>query len=172
MKLFSFNLTRGLLFLSIVSIIMAGCRENPDNPGGDDSLIDDLVGTWVRVESNNPVNDYMIVEFSTSAGGIITDKASSGFAEGAIKWKDVVASPDIENALDHQELGSDGAYYPGTIRFNGKDELAITIENSGAATKEYKTGRRSSKNSRKIPGFEGGCIKINFREEDYFEFRF
>lgn len=122
---------RGLLLFSIVSMIIAGCRPDGPNPG-EDALVDKLVGTWVRVESNNPVNDYMKVEFSKTGGGVVVDDASSGFAEGSIKWRNVIASVTVSSALDYEELGSDGAYYGATIRFINDDELSISIESSGA----------------------------------------
>ncbi len=92
-----------------------------------------LKGHWIRVESTNASSDNMIIKMTGTSGEII-DKAQSNFENGAIKWKEVEVV-DSENYL-HQELGSDGLYYEGTMKFGQDDTLRISVVANGAGTNQ------------------------------------
>ena len=90
---------------------------------------DKLQGPWTRVESNNPNNDFMQVDVQGDLATII-DKAQSGFNVGDIKWKNI--SETGSTTFDHEELGSDGNYYPATITLLNDSTLEITVGSSGS----------------------------------------
>ncbi len=94
-----------------------------------EATLDNLNGEWIRIASNNPVADGIIIDMSGTSG-TITDKAGSGFAIGDIKWKNIKAV-DAEN-FTHEELGSDSAYYQATMLLQSDDTLRISVGSSGA----------------------------------------
>lgn len=93
--------------------------------------VEDLAGEWVRVLSNNPTNDGMVLRV-TGNNGTITDKAGSGFSNGDIKWKGLTpAEAGLGYDFDYEELGSDANYYQATMRMDG-DTAYVDIASSGA----------------------------------------
>lgn len=91
--------------------------------------LDDLMGEWVRIASNNPGADGMIIDISGTTGKL-TDKAKSNFVVGDIKWKNI-KPVDAEN-YSYEELGSDYNYYPATMELKADDTLRISVGSSGA----------------------------------------
>ena len=93
--------------------------------------VEDLAGEWVRVLSNNPSSDGMILKV-TGTNGTITDKARSGFSNGDIKWKGLTAAEaGLGYDFDYEELGSDYNYYQSTMRQDG-DTVYVNVASSGA----------------------------------------
>ncbi len=111
---------------------------------------DKLQGPWTRVESNNPANDFMQVDVQGDLA-TITDKAQSGFNVGDIKWKNIIETSST--SFDHDELGSDGLYYPGTITLVNDSTLEIAVGSSGAGNAQ-KWVRNASAS---IPAVELDC---------------
>ncbi|MEL6676759.1 MAG: hypothetical protein AAFR61_31405 [Bacteroidota bacterium] len=122
------RLTFPLIMLALVFLPACSLLNPGEGPNGNNNL-DDLEGQWIRIASNNPASDGMIIEMSGNSGTII-DKAGSGFSVGDIKWKDIEAV-DGENYL-HSELGSDYNYYAGSIELRGDDTLRVSVASSGA----------------------------------------
>ena len=91
--------------------------------------LDKLQGPWTRIESNNPKADFIKVDVEGDQAKI-TDKAQSGFNVGDIKWNSITASGN--NLYSHQELGSDGNYYDGTIAMVNDSTLEISVASSGS----------------------------------------
>ncbi|MEO0603855.1 MAG: hypothetical protein AAF211_20635, partial [Myxococcota bacterium] len=89
----------------------------------------ELEGTWVRVESNNPANDFMKVEVVGDAGTIV-DASSSSFSENEVKWQAI--TPSGPASFSYLELGSDRGRYDATLTIVSEDELEIAVGNSGA----------------------------------------
>ncbi len=88
-----------------------------------------LKGHWIRVQSNNASSDNMIIKMTGNTGEII-DRAQSTFENGAIKWN-AIEVVDSERFF-HQELGSDGLYYEGTMKLSQDDTLRISVVSSGS----------------------------------------
>lgn len=124
-------------FLAIIAVFTAlylsGCKliQGPDPI--DLVTIDALKGTWIRVESNNPANDYMKITVNGNTG-TITDRANSGFKDGDIKWQQIL--PSTANTYSYEELGSDYNYYSATITVVSDTELSISVGNSGAGNSQ------------------------------------
>ncbi len=95
----------------------------------EEANLDNLTGNWIRIASNNPGSDGMIIEMSGTTGKLV-DKAGSGFQVDDIKWNDIKAI-DSEN-YSHQELGSDYNYYEATMLLKADDTLRISVGSSGA----------------------------------------
>ncbi|MFK7814519.1 MAG: hypothetical protein AB8B59_18630 [Maribacter sp.] len=91
--------------------------------------VDNLKGDWERVSSSNSSANGMIIRVVKNSGEV-TNKSQSPFDVGDIKWKDIDAV-DEENYI-HEELGSDGNYYNGTMIFSQDDTLRISVQASGA----------------------------------------
>jgi hypothetical protein len=94
-----------------------------------EATLDNLNGDWIRVASNNPIADGMIIEMKDSSG-TLTDNAGSNFKVGDIKWKDIKALDTVN--YSHQELGSDYNYYSAKMVLKSDDTLRITVGSSGA----------------------------------------
>ena len=93
--------------------------------------VEDLAGEWVRVLSNNPGSDGMILKV-TGSNGTITEKAGSGFSNGDVKWKGLTpAEAGLGHDFDYEELGSDYNYYQATMRMDG-DTAYVNVAASGA----------------------------------------
>ncbi|MEM6925827.1 MAG: hypothetical protein AAF602_02765 [Myxococcota bacterium] len=124
-------LLTGLLF----SGMLVGCDgilDRLEDIADDGTELADLAvleGTWIRVESNNPVNDFMKVEVGGDAGTIV-DAAGSGFGENDVKWQAI--TPSGPSVFTYLELGSDRGRYDATLTVVSEDELEIVVGNSGA----------------------------------------
>jgi hypothetical protein len=128
-KYFLFTFVLTLLFLS-------SCEKKTCDCGNDNNEIPQaLQGKWVRVESNNVVNDGMIVKVVNDQGVLISANEALSFSVGDIKWKDIVLS-GADNIYDYDELGSDGAYYPAQITVENDTTLMIAVANSGAGNEQ------------------------------------
>lgn len=95
----------------------------------EEAKLDNLNGEWIRIESNNPSSDGMIIEMSGTSGTII-DKRGSNFSVGDLKWKNIKAI-DQEN-FEHEELGSDYNYYQASMLLQSDDTLRISVASSGS----------------------------------------
>lgn len=124
------NKLKSILWIQVIafSLFVVGCDSFGGLIGGEADL-SKLEGTWVRVESNNPVNDFMKIEVVGNTGTVVDD-ATSGFNVGDVKWQTI--SPNEGETFTHSELGSDYNYYDGTITIVNDDELSISVNNSGA----------------------------------------
>lgn len=128
MKLYPFLQTRMRVMTWFVLIpflfSISGCElfDQLDDPLNDTSVLD---GEWFRVESNNPVNDNMVVEVENSTG-VITDIAgATSFSVGAVKWSNITVVS--ETLFAYEELGSDGNYYDAQMELSDDTTLTITI---------------------------------------------
>lgn len=136
MNTFTTRLSK-LSFFALISILLfsTSCDlfRGPDpEPDPDDTKanVEDLAGTWVRVLSNAAINDGMQVTV-TGNQGVVTDPATGQFSQGSIKWKDITGSTVTDDEFEHEELGSDGNYYPATMFVDG-DTLRVTVLNAGS----------------------------------------
>jgi hypothetical protein len=105
-----------LPFTVLIALLwISGCEEidGPDSPKNVDvpAELAKITGTWVRVESNNSLYNFMKVE-AVAATGTVTYNPNSGnnFSVGSVKWKDI--EPQGNEVFNYGELGSDGNYYP------------------------------------------------------------
>lgn len=88
-----------------------------------------LQGPWTRIESNNPSNDFMRVDVQGNMAKVV-NKAGSSFNVGDIKWRNITATGI--GRFEHEELGSDGTYYEGTITLVDENTLEISVASSGS----------------------------------------
>lgn len=127
-----------LIMLLIVNVVfMWSCSK--DSPVETIEMIEDtnepegnlnnLMGEWIRIASNNPGADGLIIKMSGTSGKL-TDKAGSGFQVDDVKWKDI-KFVDAEN-YSYQELGSDYNYYSADMLLKADDTLRISVGSSGA----------------------------------------
>lgn len=128
---------RILLPLAVVALaVFPGC-DILDGPGGggnnNNGDITNVEGGWIRIASNNPSSDGIIIDMQ-GGNGTIKDKAGSNFQNGDIKWKDIEAV-DGENYI-YEELGSDYNYYAATMILRSDDTLRISIASSGAGNEQ------------------------------------
>lgn len=125
---------RYFLFLFLLSIV-SSCELLEDGDSDEETLItlSQIQGDWIRVNSNNASSDFIQIKV-TGNSGAITFPASSGFANGAIKWKNI--SPANATSYTHEELGSDGNYYDGNITLVNDTTVTITVANSGAGNSQ------------------------------------
>lgn len=121
---------RIILPLAVVALaVFPGCDILDGPGGGNNGDTSQLEGGWIRVASNNPGSDGIIIDMQ-GGNGTITDKASSNFQNGDIKWKDILAV-DNENFL-YEELGSDYNYYAASMSLRSDDTLRISVVSTGA----------------------------------------
>ena len=88
------------------------------------TALNQLAGTWVRVESNHPPNNGMRIQLAVDRA-TLTGMPPSGnrnFRVGQVLWKDVASDGTLE------VLGSDGAYYPSRLTLEGPDRLHIDVD--------------------------------------------
>jgi len=133
-KLFLNVKLRYFLFLFLLSII-SSCElfEEGDDDDETPIAISQIQGDWIRINSNNSSNDFMQIKV-TGTNGVISFPASSGFADGAVKWQNI--SPANATSYTHEELGSDGNYYDGTITVLNDSTVNIAVANSGAGNNQ------------------------------------
>lgn len=97
-------------------------------PGAEAQTLDlqALGGEWIRVASNNNPNDQMRIRISGSQASLLRVPASvhTAFRVGQQLWMGISVSGSV------QVRGSDGRYYPGTLRLSGVDELTLVIDQS------------------------------------------
>ena len=117
----------------LVMLALSGCQEDTICTCTDPQGFEDISGAWIRVESNNPSADGMIVKL-VGTSGVIIDKAGSGFSNGDVKWQGVVLIG--ENSFDYKELGSDGNYYDAKMTYGSDDTLRIMVGSSGAGNEQ------------------------------------
>ncbi len=124
-----FSITSGLLFTACSKESVVETIDIIEEGVETEATLDNLNGEWIRIASNNPVADGILIDMSGTSG-TITDKAGSGFEVGDLKWKNIKAV-DAEN-FTHEELGSDNAYYQATMLLKSDDTLRISVGSSGA----------------------------------------
>lgn len=119
-------------FLAVLILVFSGCEPECDDPAAAASLAT-LQGNWIRIESNNPIADFVKVTVVDDEA-TITDKATSNFAVGDIKWR--LIKPSTHDEFTYEELGSDGNYYAATLTLVTNDEVTIMVSNSGAGNSQ------------------------------------
>lgn len=140
--------TKLVVYLSLIFVFLASCSKNEvDNPLFENEeeqskdqeqeqtlvSLDSLKGKWIRIASNNPVNDGMLIEVDGNAGTIV-DHRGSDFQNGEVKWKNIEPY-DFEN-FNYEELGSDRNYYSAVIILKQDDTLRIDVGSSGAGNQQ------------------------------------
>lgn len=115
------------MLLAFSAILVISCSKDDDSEGV--NTLDALQGKWFRAYSNNPSADGMEVTVRDNQGEL-TDPANANMPINSIKWKDITAT--TQNEFEHQELGSDGNYYEGSMELGQDDTLRIYVEYSGA----------------------------------------
>ncbi|RMG54973.1 MAG: hypothetical protein D6722_28405, partial [Bacteroidetes bacterium] len=118
--------SRLFLLLGLSVLLVTSCKI--EDPTGEAKL-SDLSGTWVRIQSNNPSSDFMVVEV-TGDRGVVTNPSGSGYSVGDVKWQNLTPSGD--NTFDYGELGSDGNYYDAVLTLLNDSTIDIDVANSGA----------------------------------------
>lgn len=124
---------RILMPFAVMALLFTTSCDLTNGPGENENDLTRLEGSWIRIASNNPSSDGIIITL-TDTDGIIKDKAGSGFQNGDAKWADI-ESVDSENYI-HQELGSDYNYYGGTMILRSDDTLRISVSSSGAGNEQ------------------------------------
>jgi len=150
------------IFIATISILLFQACTDPEtcSPGNTEDFVN-LDQSWIRIESNNPSADGMVIKL-VGTYGVVTDKAGSDFNIGDIKWKDILAI-DKENFM-YEELGSDNNYYESNMELHGDDTLRIMVGSSGAGNQQ-----KWVRDGDYIPG-QGGPINTevlpdNIRED-------
>lgn len=132
------NIEKVLFFgLMLITLIFSACSKDQvidtidtiEEAIEEELKLDNLNGKWIRIASNNPGSDGMIVDMKGTLGQM-TNKAGSGFEVGDIKWNNITAV-DKEH-FKHEELGSDYQYYAATMELRTDDTLRIAVGSSGA----------------------------------------
>ena len=98
-----------------------------------------LAGDWVRIDSNNDPNDMMRIAIGAS-GGVLTAvpaTASNRWKVGDVLWQAIQTGGSV------QVRGSDGNYYPATMKMNGPDEIQLTIHYGSRTAGDVQTWRRA-----------------------------
>ena len=113
-------------FLFLCFLISCSSDDSDDPPTYD---LDDIQGKWYRVGGNNPANNGMLVNVNGNTG-TVEIPVGSGFLEGDIKWKEIVAT--AERSYAYKELGSDYDYYEAVMDLGTDDTLRINVANSGS----------------------------------------
>ena len=98
-----------------------------------------LTGDWVRTDSNNDPNDLMRIVIG-STGGVLTSvpaAASRNWKIGDVLWRGIQANGSV------QVRGSDGNYYPATMKLNGPDEIRLTVHYRSSTAGDDQTWHRA-----------------------------
>ena len=139
--------TKNVMYISLVTLLIMACSKSElenqtpidmeSTPQEEETLelisIDSLIGTWVRIASNNPTNDGMLIEVDGNKGTII-DKRGTDFENGEVKWNEI--TPYDFESYNYEELGSDRNYYNAVITFKQDDTLRINVGSSGAGNEQ------------------------------------
>lgn len=113
---------------AVLILLLAPACSSFFNGGPGQNTLDSIDGEWVRVASNNPANDGMVVTV-TGSTGTVTENPRSSFAIGAVKWRNV--TPNDASGFNYEELGSDANYYDATMELDG-DTIFIDVFSTGA----------------------------------------
>lgn len=114
-----------LTSLFLLAMVVSSCSNDDDQPQvSTQYTLNDLQGKWYRVNSTNPTADGMEVTVTDNQGKV-TDPANSGFQLNSIKWKDITQTGDSD--FEHEELGSNNAYYSGYMEYTHDDTLRIWV---------------------------------------------
>lgn len=101
-----------LIFLLFAAVLLqlglASCQKNSPIYS-----LDDIQGEWIRIQSNKPIYDSMVVEIDQSIGRVLNISPNNYFSLGEIKWRDI--SPSSDSTFSYEDLGSDGNYYSGRL---------------------------------------------------------
>lgn len=127
-----------------------------------------LAGDWVRVDSNNDPNDLMRIVISAT-GGVLTSVpvgAANNWKVGDVLWRGIQGSGSL------QVRGSDGNYYPSTMKMNGPDEIRLTVHYRSSTAGDDQTWRRAGPDITGDwvlvgpPGIPGDGTRINVQGVD------
>lgn len=102
------NLKIALGCIIFFALCFSACRKNDPIYS-----LDDLQGEWIRIQSNKPFYDSMVINVEESIGRISNIRANNYFDLGDIKWDQI--SPNRDSVFSYEELASDGNYYSGSI---------------------------------------------------------
>ncbi|MEL6134329.1 MAG: hypothetical protein AAFR59_13280, partial [Bacteroidota bacterium] len=103
-----------------------------DYTAGSSVAVQELNDSWIRVKSNNPARDGMEVTVSGTQAEISANPKTN-FPIGAIKWRNIAWTGG--DRYNYEELGSDGLYYPSTMRKDG-DTLRLTVDYNGSGNQQ------------------------------------
>jgi len=119
--------TKSVLVMVGLSLTLAfsACKKDDEEP----SALDKLQGEWVRTDGNNPTNNGMELDVSGDEA-TVTDPAASNYPVGAAKWRNITTLN--QSTFSHEELGSDGTYYDGTITLVNDSTINLTVASTGS----------------------------------------
>ena len=103
-----------------------------------------MKGTWVRKTSNLSHYDGLEIDVKGNQG-VLVKKAKSGFENGDIKWDEIKKVG--ASKFEHNELATNGQYYPASLSFISKDVIEIRIIADGSGTKQTWIRKGGSNNS-------------------------
>jgi len=109
--------------IPIIAISVISCETDESGDTNPENNLENLQGKWYRVGDNNPVNNGMEVTV-TDDNGKVTHSDNNAYSLNSIKWKDIIAT-NVMNKYQHQELGSDGAYYDAFMELGQDDTLRV-----------------------------------------------
>ncbi|MDQ7917541.1 hypothetical protein RBU60_08140 [Mesonia sp. MT50] len=118
-----------LKFASLLLLsLFVSCSSDDDSGEQTPSELDQIQGEWIRVGGNNPANNGMVINVNDNSGVVVTPAPAqpTGFTEGEVKWKEIVLQDGTH--YRYEELGSNGSYYPASLRFGVDDTLRISVD--------------------------------------------
>lgn len=107
--------------LCFLFLLTACLRDEPTAP------TTSLAGEWIRESSSKPLYDSMrvLVENGEARITYLPD-STPYFQRGDLKWLNI--RQVSQGLYSHEELGSNGEYYPGSIRLHTNDSLTLVVE--------------------------------------------
>lgn len=117
---------KGLFLVVLIVLILSNTScQKPKHK------IEDLNGTWERIESSDNRYLGMKIMFKDKEGTVesVAMDSSGYFEVGVVKWTEITPVVSLLHEYEFQELSSKNTYYGGTIDlYPSKDTLKIVSD--------------------------------------------